>query len=341
MSRARSVMEAAVSVVMYCACSVGMILVNKLIMTTYCLDFPLGILMLQNGGALAIVAFAKATRFISYPDFSLSVAKQWLPLTVLFVAMLFTSMKSLGMMSVAAQTILKNLGVVCTALGDRFLYGKAQTLSIYFSFALMLLGSYLSAKGDQWVTPAGLAWTFTNIIATVSYTLYMKAVLGSVSNSIGRYGPVFYNNILSLPFFLLMGYDEIIPFLTACSETTVDGKLVIIISVLVSSAMTFSVFWCMSTTSPTTMSVAGSLNKIPLAFLGMLVFHQFPTATGYVGIMIALSAGLLYTFLNIRANRTKALADAERQRQDLPTKSPELEVVVRADEDVRETSKHE
>ncbi|CAJ1992672.1 LPG2 / GDP-Man transporter [Leishmania donovani] len=341
MNHTRSVMEAVLAVITYSFCSVSMILVNKLIMNTYDMNFPFGILVLQTGGALVIVALAKAARFIEYPAFSFDVAKKWLPLTLLFVAMLFTSMKSLGTMSVAAQTILKNLAVVLIALGDKFLYGKAQTPMVYFSFALMILGSLLGAKGDKWVTAWGLVWTFLNIVSTVSYTLYMKAVLGSVSNSIGRYGPVFYNNLLSLPFFLIMGVGDIMPFSAAIGDTTTFGKLVLTFSVLVSSVMTFSVFWCMSITSPTTMSVVGSLNKIPLTFLGMLVFHQFPTATGYLGIMIALSAGFLYTHLNIRANRAKASSDTEHQMQQAGKTTAESIVLVRADENSNDTSKSE
>ncbi|KAG5493286.1 hypothetical protein GH5_02028 [Leishmania sp. Ghana 2012 LV757] len=342
MIHTRAVMEAALSVMTYSFCSVSMILVNKLIMNTYNMNFPFGILMLQTGGALGIVALAKAARFVDYPAFSMEVAKQWLPLTLLFVSMLFTSMKSLGTMSVAAQTILKNLAVVFIALGDKFLYLKAQTLSVYVSFALMILGSYLGAKGDRWVTPWGLVWTFLNIISTVLYTLYMKAVLGAVSTSIGRYGPVFYNNLLSLPFFVIMGFSEIMPFSESIGETTMFGKLVLVFSVIVSSVMTFSVFWCMSITSPTTMSVVGSLNKIPLAFLGMLVFHQFPTPTGYLGIAIALSAGFLYTHLNIQANRAKSAADAEHQRQQSGRTPPESMVMVQAEEKAdADTSKSE
>lgn len=336
-----NMMETGFSVVLYSFCSVSMILVNKLVMNTYDMNYPFAILMLQTGGALFLVAMAKMGRFVEYPSFSMDVAKKWLPLTLLFVTMLFTSMKSLGTMSVAAQTILKNLAVVFTALGDKFLYGKAQTPSVYFSFALMIFGSYLGAKGDQWVTAWGLFWTFLNIVSTFSYTLYMKAVLGAVSSSIGRYGPVFYNNLLCLPFFFIMGFGEISPFIAAIGEASAAGKMVLIFSVVVSSFMTFSVFWCMSITSPTTMSVVGSLNKIPLTFLGILIFNQYPNSTGYFGIFVALSAGFLYTYLNIQANRAKAAAEAEHLK-NAAARGPEGPVHVLAEEhSLDDTSKEE
>jgi GDP-mannose transporter len=309
--------EAILSVLVYSCCSISMILVNKLIMNTYEMNYPNGILVLQTGGALAIIMAAKAAKMVDYPAFSMSVTRKWLPLTFLFVSMLLTSMKSLGTMSVAAQTVLKNLAVVLTAIGDKLLYGKAQTPSVYLAFALMILGSYLGAKGDQWVTSMGLFWTFLNIIATASYTLYMRAVLGAVSSSIGRYGPVFYNNLLSLPFFLVMGIPEIPKFVEAIGNASLTGKLVLTFSVIVSSAMTFGVFWCMELTSPTTLSVVGSLNKIPMTFFGMLLFNQFPEPLGYVGIVIAIGAGCLYTYLNILANRSKAAKEKEAAEREM------------------------
>ncbi|KPA82396.1 lipophosphoglycan biosynthetic protein (lpg2) (LPG2) [Leptomonas pyrrhocoris] len=329
--RSLAVMEGIFSVLVYSSCSISMILLNKLIMNTYDMNYPNGILILQSGGAVAIISAAKAVKLVDYPAFSKDVARKWLPLTLMFVSMLLTSMLSLGTMSVAAQTVLKNLAVVLTALGDNFFYHKPQTPAVYSAFALMILGSYLGAKGDQWVTAKGLFWTFLNIIATASYTLYMRAVLGAVSSSIGRYGPVFYNNLLSLPFFLVMGFFEIAPFIDAIGKATVAGKVALTFSVLVSSAMTFGVFWCMELTSPTTLSVVGSLNKIPMTFLGMLIFNQFPQPIGYVGIAIAIGAGFLYTYLNILANRAKAAKDKEAAEHDKANGVTKNDIVIRVD----------
>lgn len=338
-----ALMEGLISVLVYSCCSISMILVNKLIMNTYQLDFPNAILCLQTGGALAIIMVAKKLTLVDYPAFSMAVTRKWLPLTLLFVSMLLTSMLSLRTMSVAAQTVLKNLAVVLTALGDRFLYGKPQTVAVYSAFALMILGSYLGAKGDQWVTAWGLFWTFLNILATASYTLYMRAVLGAVSSSIGRYGPVFYNNLLSLPFFLFLSAAELGPFCAAVSESPFTTKALLVFSVVVSSMMTFAVFWCMSLTSPTTLSVIGSLNKIPMTFLGMLLFNQYPEAIGYLGIAIAICAGFLYTYLNILANNAKAAKDkeaAERDKAGGAVKSVDVVVRVDGEDDEKQIHPH-
>ena len=292
-------LEMAMSIVTYSVCSVSMILLNKLVMDTFKIDYPMGLLFMQNFGALALVAMAKHFGFVHYPDFDMKVVRKWMPLTVLFVAMLFTSMKSLRTMSVAVQTILKNLATVLTALGDAYLFERSLTPGMFGSFALMFAGAYMGSAADKWVTAWGLFWTFLNVFFTVAYVLYMKTLLGNVSNEIGRYGPVFYNNLLSLPFLIVPSFPVLGDMMADIAQASMAAHVCLVLMVVVGSVMTFATFWCMKATSPTTYSVTGALNKIPLTILGIWVFNHMPTAMGWTGIATALAGGTLYTYLNL------------------------------------------
>ncbi|CUG91729.1 lipophosphoglycan biosynthetic protein, putative [Bodo saltans] len=270
-------LEVGLSLIIYSGCSISMILLNKLVIDTYHLNYPMGLLVLQNGCALLLVAVLKKLGLVHYPDFDRKVAMKWLPLTVLFVGMLWTSMKSLKIMSVA-------------------------------------LGSYMGSVGDRWVTSWGLFWTFTNIFFTVSYVLYMKRLLGDVSKEIGRYGPVFYNNLLSLPFLAPSSIATFPDLLGDIYESPYSAKMCLLLMILVGSVMTFASFWCMKMTSPTTYSVTGALNKIPLAVMGIFIFGHNPTGLGWAGIGIALSGGVVYTWLNRPPKPPKETAvDQERR----------------------------
>lgn len=295
--------EALLSVALYSACSTCMTLLNKLLMFTYSMPYPNVLLFCQNGAAALLVILAKHCNFITYPDLSMKIVRQWLPLSVLFVAMLITSMKSLEIMSVPAQTVIKNLAIVLTAVGDSIFYEKRITCGMYMSFALMALGSYLSAKGDSWVTWRGILWTFANIICTVLYTLYMKKITTKLTHSIGRYSPVVYNNLLSLPFFIIGGLNDVSLMMARLTEAPWQAYVCLLFMLCISACMTFGVFWCMEVTSPTTFSVVGALNKIPIAVFGIFLFRQYPEPVGYAGILIALSSGILYTVLNLRAGK--------------------------------------
>ncbi|EPY31864.1 GDP-mannose transporter [Strigomonas culicis] len=232
----------------------------------------------------------------------MEVAKNWIILTLLFASMLLTSMKSLYTMSVPALTVLKNVALVLTALGERYFYDRTFPAAQYGAFALIILGGYLNAKGDPWVSSLGLFWTFLNIASTVSYTLYIKKLTNRFPE-LGRYGPVFYNNLLSLPFFFFLALSEFVPFGEGVARSETGALVAIIVVTIVSSSMTFCVFWCVAVTSPTSFSVMGAFNKIPTAIIGMFLFAQYPDGLGYVGLGVALAGSCLYTAVTMHAKR--------------------------------------
>nr|CCC90037.1 putative lipophosphoglycan biosynthetic protein 2 [Trypanosoma congolense IL3000] len=292
-------LEIAVSLLVYSACSTAMTIINKLLVVNYKLNYPMGIVFLQNTFALVFVGAGKSVGWVHYPDFSAYVAKKWLPLTFFFIVMLWTSIKSLETMSVSMHTIMKNLAVVLTAVGDVILFNAQMVPPAYVSFCLIALGSFLCAKGDQWVTAWGLFWTSVNVVATAGYTLCMKMLVGDVSRSIGRYGPVFYNNLLSAPVFFVASLPSMGGMLRDISAISIPPLLGLSF-VFVGPLLTLSAFWCVERTSPTTFSVIGALNKVPLTIAGIIVFGQPPTRTGYVGIALGLLGGLLYARTSYR-----------------------------------------
>eukprot|EP00742_Colponemidia_sp_Colp-10_P023215 GILJ01027609.1.p1 GENE.GILJ01027609.1~~GILJ01027609.1.p1 ORF type:complete len:167 (+),score=22.65 GILJ01027609.1:50-502(+) len=127
----------------------------------------------------------------------------------------------------------------------------------------------------------------------------MKVLLGHVSKEIGRYGPVYYNNLLSLPFLFPASLTSLPGLFGEITAAPAGAIVCLLLMVVAGSVMTFATFWCMRISSPTTYSVTGALNKIPLAVLGIVIFNQVPTMLGWTGISIALSGGLLYTYLNL------------------------------------------
>eukprot|EP00760_Papus_ankaliazontas_P025903 PhM_4_TR2915/c0_g1_i4/m.1145/K15356/VRG4, GONST1; GDP-mannose transporter len=313
--------EVVLSVVLYSLCSISMILLNKLVVATYGLNYPFAIIFLQNVSALILVAGLKRAGLVSYPSFDKGVAQKWVPLTLFFVTMLISSVKSLHTMSVAVQTIIKNLAVVLTALGDRYFFSKQLSPQIMASFGLMIIGSYLGSVSDKWVTAWGLFWTIVNVLSTVGYVLYMKLLLHQVSQEIGRYGPVYYNNLLSLPFLCLPAFGTAEDFWVDVQRTNSTGIIFLVLMLVISAAMTFSVFWCMKMTSPTTYSVMGSLNKIPLSFLGIVIFNNYPTTTGWFGIAISLSGGMVYAAANASTTAKKP-DDKQLELDSVKTEQP-------------------
>jgi GDP-mannose transporter len=279
-----------------------MILLNKLVVDTYGINFPYAIIFCQNLSALCLIAVLRGMNLIQYPAFDAQVARKWLPLTIFFVVMLISSIKSLHTMSVAIQTIIKNLAVVLTACGDKYFFQKPISPTMLVAFALMITGSYMGTVQDKWVTAWGLMWTCINVVSTVGYVLYMKLLLHQVSQEIGRYGPVFYNNLLSLPFLILPAAITCPGLADKLQTTSGGGALCLTLMLLVGAVMTFASFWCMKLTSPTAYSVMGSLNKVPLSLIGIVLFGTYPTTLGAMGITVSLTGGTLYAWATSQMN---------------------------------------
>jgi GDP-mannose transporter len=303
-----SVGELVAAIVLSSACSISMTLLNKFVMDTHRLDYPWGLLFLQNVSALLLVVAAKTLGFVQYPQLDVRVAKKWMPLTVLFVVMLYTSMRGIHDMSVAVMTILKNTATIIIAFGDAYMFGRKLSPGLLVAFAFMFFGAYLGSSTDRWVTVWGLFWTFSNVAATAAYVLYMKLLLVNVSSDIGRYGPVFYNNLLSLPFLIIPAAPTFADFVGDAIAAKPAGQIALAATILVGSVMTFATFWCMRVTSPTTYAVIGTMNKIPLLLLGIVLFEQPPTALGGAGMAAALAGGALYTYLTLPSSSGKVLA---------------------------------
>jgi hypothetical protein len=84
------------SCLVYSTFSVVMVLANKLVVSTFEFRATLLLLVFQNSCAVVMAVGGRALGFLSFENFSLRTAVQWLPANVLFCAMLFTGFKRYG-----------------------------------------------------------------------------------------------------------------------------------------------------------------------------------------------------------------------------------------------------
>lgn len=293
--------EAVFSVLTYSSCSISMVLLNKLVTSPkkHAFNFPIMLIFCQNSVAVVCVFAAKAVGLCDFPGLRTDYVLRWLPLTLIFTGMLVSSLISLRTMSVACVTLIKAFAIIGTGLGDHILFGNPLTSLTVAAFALMYVGSCLGGGTDAWITAEGLFWSVINVLCTSGYQLYMKGVVNDLKKQLGRWGPVYYNNFLSLPPLLLpTAFTCVGPngWLTALGNSDWWARFWIGTMCLLAPVLTMSTFWCISATSPTTYAVTGGMNKIPLAFLGMLIFNQWPDSVGFSGLIIGFSGGFVYTY---------------------------------------------
>lgn len=305
-----SAMKSVIASAMYSGCSVGMVLVNKSLASSYnhLIQGDLNILLVvfQAIAAVICVEFSKKMGWVDYPAFNVRTAQLWAPVNLLFCGMLFTGMASLEHNSVPMVTVFKNITNIMTTIGDCILYGASVEWLVMAAFGIMLAGAVMAAQNDAEVTQTGLFWMLANCLCTSGYVLYLKFATKSVKLS--KFGMVFYNNVLCtlflFPVSLMNG--EFSTFLGTKALHTVDYAVKNAFAGFVGFFLNFASLNCVAQTGPTTYAMIGSLNKIPIAIMGYLIFDNAISEETWTFISISLLGGILYTIAKLRSGRKKS-----------------------------------
>jgi len=290
----------------YSFCSVSMVLVNKSLASSYnhLIEGDLNILLVVAQAVVAVfcVDLCKRLKLVDYPKFSWSTAKQWAPVNIFFCMMLFTGMASLQFNSVPMVTIFKNVTNITTTAGDYFFFGNKPEFLVLVAFGIMLGGAVAAAWNDISISFLGMFWMVLNCLSTSGYVIYMKHATKTVELS--KWGMVFYNNVLCVAFLLPVAAarGELNIFLTTPAIQTTDYYTKNVFAGVVGFLLNFASLNCVSVTGPTTYAIVGSLNKIPVAILGYIIFDSVISEETWFFIGISMCGGFLYSYAKLRSS---------------------------------------
>lgn len=262
--------------------------------------------MFQAIAAVICVEFSKKMGWVDYPNFNVRTAQLWAPVNLLFCGMLFTGMASLEHNSVPMVTVFKNITNIMTTIGDCIIYGASVEVLVIAAFGIMLAGAVMAARNDAEVTQTGLFWMLANCLCTSGYVLYLKFATKSVKLS--KFGMVFYNNVLCTLFLFPVSAlnGEFATFVGTPALHTVDYAVKNAFAGFVGFFLNFASLNCVAQTGPTTYAMIGSLNKVPIAIMGYLIFDNAISEETWTFISISLAGGILYTIAKLRAGRRKS-----------------------------------
>jgi GDP-mannose transporter len=301
--------KAITSCFMYSFCSVSMVLVNKSLASSYnhLIQGDLNFLLVVIQAIVAVIAveFCKMVKWVEYPKFNISTAMQWAPVNILFCGMLFTGMASLQHNSVPMVTVFKNITNIVVSMGDYYFFGTTVEGLIVAAFGIMLGGAILAAKNDHEITTLGVFWMAANCITTAGYILYMKFATNNVK--LTKFGMVFYNNVLCTLFLLPVTIfnGELSLFLKTDAIHTFDYAWKNSFAGFVGFFLNFASLNCVSNTGPTTYAIVGSLNKVPIALLGWVLFSSQITPQTWFFIAVSMCGGFLYSYAKLRPSKKK------------------------------------
>lgn len=299
--------QALLSGLAYCLSSCSMILVNKYVLSSYDFSAGISLMLYQNLVSVLIVSMLSTLGVISTEPLTWRLIKVWLPVNVIFVGMLVTSMFSLRYINVAMVTVLKNVTNVITAVGEMYLFSKHHDNRVWVALFLMIISAISGGFTDLSFNAVGYTWQITNCFLTASYSLTLRRVMDTAklvtkSGNLNEFSMVLLNNTLSLPLGLLLifVFNEVDYLATTPLLRLPTFWLVITLSGFLGLAISFTSMWFLHQTSATTYSLVGSLNKIPLSVAGILLF-KVPTSLENSGsILFGLVAGVFFARAKVR-----------------------------------------
>eukprot|EP00622_Pseudochattonella_farcimen_P003574 FR738779.1.p1 GENE.FR738779.1~~FR738779.1.p1 ORF type:complete len:161 (+),score=11.58 FR738779.1:49-483(+) len=69
--------------------------------------------------------------------------------------------------------------------------------------------------------------------------------------------------------------------------------------------LNFASMWCIGTTSATTYAIIGSLNKVPIALLGYIMFQTAISREGAIFVGLSMLGGFMYSHAKIMESRAE------------------------------------
>ncbi|KAJ8600780.1 hypothetical protein CTAYLR_006098 [Chrysophaeum taylorii] len=285
---------------MYATCSIMMVLTNKWLASSFNVHAHVSLLLMQNLIATCLVVLCKASGVVAYADFDRKTALAWCPVNVCFVLMLLTSFVAMRYLSVPMITVFKQLANLITAVGEYHFFGKRVGAGVVVSFAIMILGATLASAKDIGFSALGYTWQIANCFATSGYVLYLKHATRSIQLS--KFGMVFYNNVLSVPFLLFLAVANGEPATLHARKSVLDLTFLGMnaIAGCVGFALNVASVWCIASTSATTYAVVGALNKIPVTILGFYLFEAPVSKEAAIYIALSLIGGFVYSYEKLR-----------------------------------------
>lgn len=297
-----------ISGLVYCGTSASLILLNKYALASFHFTAPNTLLLFHCSLAVALVKGCEVVGFIQVEPLRWEIVKRWLPVNVLFVGMIVTGFYALALIGVGMFTMLKNLANLFTILGDYYFFGKTYSYGVWGCLGLMLLSAIAGGCTDLRFSMLGYTWQIVNCAITAGYALYLSGVMDKVApfthnkQRLSEFSMVYYNNFLSLFFliFLVFAFGEETKILKMAAVYNPKFQFVAIVGGLLGFCISFASLWFVSRSTATIYSLVGSMNKIIVAVVGMLVFKETTNINNIASVVLGLAAGVLFGVVKAR-----------------------------------------
>ena len=281
----------------YMLCSATLLISNKY--AVYKVAAPSFILFSQlMGTALVVKAFAAAGK-IEADALEKEKVKTFLPVALIFLATIFSNMKSLQYANVETFMVFRFSTPLVVSIADYLFLGrKLPSPRSWACLIALLVGAFAYAQTDSAFHVKGYTFCAVWYAIFCMDQIYLKHITNTVKMS--NWGRVFYSNFLAscpLVFTFINDADEI----EALKNMSFDAFIAVFISVALGVGMSYFAWSARSLLSAASFTVVGNACKVLTIVINVSLWDKHASPFGIGCLMFCLVAAYFYQQAPMRA----------------------------------------
>jgi GDP-mannose transporter len=282
----------------YCTFSISAVFLNKAILSRsgrfrgfQSVEF---LMVLQSIVGVLFLLLCRQTGILAFPILiDASRVKRIALVNILFVLMTCANAYSVRQLSLPMVALLKNCQVVIVCVLEFvFLRNKPGKMTIA-SLSVIVFGSFCGSVTDLEFNLLGYIWMAIAVTSSAVYCISIKFVFKE--NQVPEFTLVFYNNVLSIPFFFVSSLRK---FRRSLSYTIHGPWLLwalIFLSGFAGVGVNITTYLFLASSTPTSFSVLGVIKKITQTLFGYLTWSS-PTNVGNIlSVCVGVLGGIAYS----------------------------------------------
>ena len=289
----------------YMTCSATLLVGNKLAVSL--LPAPSFILWAQLAGTVVAVKMMHGCGAITHVDaFEVKKAKAFVPVAVIFVATIFSNMKSLEYANVETFMIFRFSTPIAISFADYLFLGRQlPRFRSWLCLLALLCGGIGYALTDSHFQIEGYIFCAVWYGIFCLDQIYLKHVTNTVKME-SNWGRVLYSNFLAAIPLAVTSFNEVDELRAATST----AWIVVFATVALGAAMSYYAWLARSLVSATFFTILGNVCKVISIALNVALWDKHATPFGISCLLACLGAAYFYKQAPMRET-TKQLDTAE------------------------------
>ncbi|KAL7537104.1 hypothetical protein ACHAWF_005661 [Thalassiosira exigua] len=299
----------------YMLCSATLLISNKY--AVYKVAAPSFILFSQLMGTAVVVKAFEAAGKIECDSLEKEKSKQFLPVALIFLATIYTNIKSLQHANVETFMVFRFSTPIVISVADYLFLGrKLPSPRSWACLLALLVGALGYANNDSAFEVKGYTFCAVWYCIFCLDQIYLKHVTNTVKMK-SNWGRVFYSNFLaSIPMLFAFVFDK--DELAALKNISASAATAVFVSVALGVGMSYFAWMARSLLSAASFTVVGNTCKVLTIGINVMLWDKHASPFGIGCLLFCLGAAYFYKQAPMRADAKDSDDTAEDGKPLLP-----------------------